>query len=246
MKCRLSFLVVLLVAMVWAPLAWCQSQGSGLFSTTLADQHGLTRNWFTQLPFNPFGDRIADVSMYVSRRKARCLHEVIRGDDRWVYTDQDLTFFQKPQGREKAKERADQQFFAFQDNQMVLLINPRKGKNGSVMVVYDQAGEEKVRGVIHVVGTLDQLQTGRQALVQLVKQNKIEMIAIDHGDYSVEAGQLIEDVLATELIQQKVVFLQLLRHYEPEITMTVLTQQGSVVTVDAETGRILWRKKIGE
>ena len=246
MKCRLSFLVVLLVALVWAPLAWCQSQGSGLFSTTLADQHGLTRNWFTQLPFNPFGDRIADVSMYVSRRNARCLHEVIRGDDRWVYTDQDLTSFQKPQGREKAKQKADEQFFAFQNNHVVLLINPRKGKNGSVMVVYDQAGEEKVRGVIHVVGTPDQLQTGRQALLQLVKQNKIEMIAIDHGDYSVEAGKLIEDVLATELAQQNVEFLQLRRHYEPEITMTVLTDQGSVVTVDAETGRVLWRKKIGD
>ena len=91
MKCRLSFLVVLLVALVWAPLAWCQSQGSGLFSTTLADQHGLTRNWFTQLPFNPFGDRIADVSMIVSRRNARCFHVVNRGDDRWDYTDQGLT-----------------------------------------------------------------------------------------------------------------------------------------------------------
>ena len=110
MKRRLALLFLLAVC-CWTPAVWSQT-GSGLFSTTLADQHGLTRNWFTQLPFNPFGDRIADVSLYVSRRQARCVHEVVLGDDRWIYTNQDLTPFQKPQGREEAKRKADEQFFS--------------------------------------------------------------------------------------------------------------------------------------
>ncbi|HIN95207.1 MAG TPA: hypothetical protein EYN03_06140, partial [Planctomycetes bacterium] len=105
---RLSLLLLLLTPFCWTTPVWSQGTGSGLFSTSLADQHGLTRNWFTQLPFNPYGDRIADVSLYVSRRQARCVHEVIRGDDRWIYTNQDLTPFQKPQGREEAKRKADE------------------------------------------------------------------------------------------------------------------------------------------
>ena len=173
------------------------------------------------------------------------MHEVIRGDDRWIYTNQDLTPFQKPQGREEAKRKADEQFFQFQENQTVLLINPRKGENGSIMVVYDQAGEEKVRGVIHVVGTPTQLKTGRAALIQLVKENKVETIAIDHGDYSIQAAKVMEDILANELAKERIVLLKLVRHYEPEATLTVLTERGTVVTLDAESGRVLWRRQVG-
>ena len=246
MNRRLSFLLVLLVAIGGTQSAWSQNRGTGLMSTTLANQHGLTRNWFTQLPFNPFGDRIADVSIYVSQRKARCVHEVIYGDDRWVETDKDLTAFHKPQGRELAKQKADDQFSKLQAKLVVLQINPRKGANGeSVMTVLDEAKNEIARGVIHVQGTADQMKTGRAALIRLVQEKKVQMIAIEHGVLGAQAANVVQDVLSTELAESKVTLLRLVRHYAPEVTLSVLTERGSVVTVDAETGRILWRRQVG-
>ena len=246
MNRRLLFLFVIFALIGSTQTAWSQSNGTGLISTTLADQSGLSRNWFTQLPFNPFGDRIADISLYVSQRKARCVHEVVFNNDRVLQSDQDLDAFHKPQGREKAKQKADNYFASTQKKRIVVRITPRRGVNGaSVMTVFDAAEKQLARAEIFVVGTEEQKQTGRASLVHLVEEHKVQIIAIEHGEFGIQAARLVQDLLITKLAGKKLSLVRLVRHYEPEVTLSILTERGTVVTLDAETGRILWRRQVG-
>ncbi|REK26026.1 MAG: S1 RNA-binding domain-containing protein [Planctomycetota bacterium] len=80
----------------------------------------------------------------------------------------------------------------------ILAIAPNF-KSGSKMAALGADGELLAQGVLHIVGNKERLAESRAKLVELVRQHKLEAIAIGTGSASREVEQVVGELLTGDL-----------------------------------------------
>lgn len=101
------FCLVLLVSMSNSSRVRAQVDESRLLSLSMANRHGLTRAWFTQLRISPGSHNTLEFCLHVNSSQAQTLFRVIpeRGPIS-TFSDRDLDVFGEPLGEEGAQDAA--------------------------------------------------------------------------------------------------------------------------------------------
>ena len=107
MRIHRALLILLALLLVSSQQAWGQVSDNGLISESLSQRMGLHRQWYLQLPMNPYAEQIIDIDLHVSNTEARWEYEVVLGNKRWIYSERDLDSFRRPQGKEVAEQLAN-------------------------------------------------------------------------------------------------------------------------------------------
>jgi protein Tex len=105
----------------------------------------------------------------------------------------------------------------------VLAIDPGF-KNGCKLAVLDEFGALLDHALIHVVGSEEQLAADRAKLVELIRQNRLSVVAIGNGTACRQTEQLIAEILGNELTGEDV-------HY------VMVNEAGASVYSTSEIGR---------
>ena len=101
-------LIVCALLLVASQAAWGQVSDNGLISESLAQRMGLRRQWYMQLPMNPYAEQVIDIDLHVSNTEATWDYEVLLGKKSWVFSEKDLDSFRRPQGKEAAEKLANE------------------------------------------------------------------------------------------------------------------------------------------
>ena len=101
-------LIVCALLLIASQAAWGQVSDNGLVSESLAQRMGLRRQWYMQLPMNPYAEQVIDTDLHVSNTEATWEYEVLLGKKSWVFSEKDLDSFRRPQGKEAAEKLANE------------------------------------------------------------------------------------------------------------------------------------------
>jgi outer membrane protein assembly factor BamB len=124
MRIHRSLLMVVALMLVANQATWGQVSDNGLISEPLAQRMGLRRQWYLQLPVNPYAEQIIDVDLHVSDTEASWEYEVVLGEERWIFSEFDLNGFRRPMGREVAEQRANDHYLKLQREQKDATLIP--------------------------------------------------------------------------------------------------------------------------
>ena len=105
--------------------AMSQISQSGLMSESLVQRMGLQRQWYLQVPMNPFAERLRDIDMHVSNTEANWEYEVQLGTKSWIYSEFDLDSYGRPQGKDAAERLANQKQLKLQREMKDATLIPR-------------------------------------------------------------------------------------------------------------------------
>ena len=93
---RFSLMVCALL-LVASQAAWGQVSDNGLISESLAQRIGLRRQWYLQLPMNPYAEQVINMDLHVSDTEATWEYEVLLRKKSTVFSEKDLDSFRQPQ-----------------------------------------------------------------------------------------------------------------------------------------------------
>ena len=110
MRIYRSLLLVIALLLVTNQTGRAQVSDNGLISEPLAQRMGLRRQWYMQLPMNPYAEQVIDVDLHVSDIEASWEYEVVLGEERWIFSEHDLNSFRRPQGKEAAEQLANERY----------------------------------------------------------------------------------------------------------------------------------------
>jgi uncharacterized protein len=88
----------------------------------------------------------------------------------------------------------------------VLAVDPGF-KSGCKLAALDEFGALLGNAVIHLVGKPERREQGKQKLIELVKQNELNLIAIGNGTACREAESLVGELLAGELADSGIAYV---------------------------------------
>ena len=114
MRIYRSLLLVIALLLVSSQTGRAQVSDNGLVSEPLAQRMGLRRQWYLQLPMNPYAEQVIDIDLHVSDIEAIWEYEVVLGEERWVFSEHDLDSFRRPQGKEAAEQLANEHYLKLQ------------------------------------------------------------------------------------------------------------------------------------
>ena len=77
MRIYRSLLLVIALLLVTNQTGRAQVSDTGLISEPLAQRMGLRRQWYIQLPMNPYAEQVIDVDLHVSDIEASWEYEVV-------------------------------------------------------------------------------------------------------------------------------------------------------------------------
>lgn len=133
---------------------------------------------------------------------------------------------------EKAEEHAVQVFARNLRNLLlqpplsgrrVLAIDPGF-KNGCKMAALDEFGKPLDFSVVHIVGDAERTQAARETIVRLIREHRLNAVALGNGTACRETEQLMAEIFASELA-------------EVDIGYTIVNEAGASVYSTSPIGR---------
>ncbi|PQO26443.1 Tex-like N-terminal domain-containing protein [Blastopirellula marina] len=105
----------------------------------------------------------------------------------------------------------------------VLAVDPGF-RSGCKLVAMDQFGSVIEQGVIHLIGPEDRVARGRQRLVEMIRQNAIDIVAIGNGTACRETENLVASIISNDITDREVVYV-------------IVNEAGASVYSTSELGR---------
>lgn len=91
-------------------------------------------------------------------------------------------------------------------NRRLLAIDPGF-KSGCKLVALDEFGKILANDVIHVVGSEERKQAGRQKLVEMIQTHNLSVVALGNGTACRETEEVLAELIATELAESNVSYV---------------------------------------
>ncbi|MCC9606079.1 RNA-binding transcriptional accessory protein [Blastopirellula sp. JC732] len=105
----------------------------------------------------------------------------------------------------------------------VLAVDPGF-RSGCKLVALDQFGTILEQGVIHLIGPEDRVARGRQRLVEMIRQNAVDIVAIGNGTACRETENLVASIISKDITDREVVYV-------------IVNEAGASVYSTSELGR---------
>ncbi|TWT39022.1 Tex-like N-terminal domain-containing protein [Blastopirellula retiformator] len=105
----------------------------------------------------------------------------------------------------------------------VLAVDPGF-RSGCKLVALDQFGTILEQGVIHLIGPEDRVARGRQRLIEMIRQNEVDIVAIGNGTACRETENLVASIISKDITDREVVYV-------------IVNEAGASVYSTSELGR---------
>jgi len=216
---RTIFSALFLAASTIVTPVWAQVSSMGLLSPSVAQRHGLTRAWHTQIDLDRARGKISGISQHVSSTRVSTIWQVVHGTKHDDFAETALDSFGKPVGAIGATNRAAERILQIIDE---IKVKMPAGIDGAALTATEQAAKQVLQ---NIKDHRDQQKTSREPL----------LVDID----GVASALLRRAETTPEGIPT---FVKLVI---PQVSLYVTTNQGVVHALDAETGRTRWAMPIG-
>jgi len=217
---RMIFSALFVAAATINMPVWAQVVSSmGLFSPSIAQKHGLTRAWHTQIELDRARGEISALSQHVSSTRVRTVWQVVQDGQRYDFEETVLDAFGKPIGAIGATNRAAERILNIVDE---IRVKMPAGMDEAALTATEQAAKQVLQ---NIADHRNQQKASREPLVV-----DIDGIA----SALLRRAEATPDGIPT--------FVKLVI---PEVALYVATSQGVVHALDAETGRTRWALPIG-